>query len=64
MIRRGAVSLLKMLIVEDERIEREGLLNFLKWEDFGLEVAGAACDGTEGIEMAERTRPDIIITDI
>jgi two-component system, response regulator YesN len=56
--------MLKMLIVEDEKWEREGLLDFLDWKSFGLEVIETAGDGIEGLEKAEKIRPDIIITDI
>jgi two-component system response regulator YesN len=56
--------MLKMLIVEDERWEREGLLDFLDWKEMGIEIAGAACDGIEGLEMALAIQPDIIVTDI
>ncbi|MDP4181131.1 MAG: response regulator [Bacillota bacterium] len=53
-----------MLIVEDEKWEREGLLNFLDWTRFGFDTVETACDGIEGIEKAEKMRPDIILTDI
>jgi two-component system response regulator YesN len=53
-----------MLIVEDERLEREGLVSFLDWNSFDIQIAGTACDGIEGLELAERIKPDIIITDI
>lgn len=56
--------MLKMLIVEDERWEREGLIDFLDWNSLGIELSGLACDGIEGIEKAQVIRPDIIITDI
>ncbi|HEX2946739.1 MAG TPA: response regulator [Clostridia bacterium] len=56
--------MLKLLIVEDEKWEREGLMDFLDWKSLGLELAGAACDGFEGIDKARVLRPDIIITDI
>ncbi|GFZ33773.1 hypothetical protein CSC2_42990 [Clostridium zeae] len=56
--------MLRMLIVEDERLEREGLLEFLDWSSFGIEVVETACDGIEGIELARKMRPDLIITDI
>lgn len=56
--------MLKMLIVEDERWEREGLQDFLDWQAYGVEVCGLACDGIDGIEQARRLLPDIIITDI
>lgn len=54
----------KMLIVEDERWEREGLVDFLDWNSLGIEICGAASDGKEGLEMAVERRPNIIITDI
>ena len=56
--------MLKMLIVEDERWEREGLADFLDWNSLGIEVSGLACDGIEGLEQAKIIRPNIIITDI
>ncbi len=54
----------KMLIVEDERWEREGLTDFLDWNSLGIELAGVACDGIEGLEKARELLPDIVITDI
>ncbi len=56
--------MLRMLIVEDERLEREGLLTFLDWRNLGIDIVGSAADGIEGIEKADSMRPDIIITDI
>ena len=54
----------KMLIVEDERWEREGLIDFLDWNEMGIEICGVACDGIEGLELVINLQPDIIITDI
>jgi YesN/AraC family two-component response regulator len=56
--------MLKMLIVEDERAAREGLVDFWDWNSLDIEIVGAACDGIEGLELAQSLRPDIIITDI
>jgi two-component system response regulator YesN len=56
--------LLRLLIVEDEKWEREGLVDFLDWKVFGIEIAGTARDGQEGYEKALRLKPDIILTDI
>lgn len=58
------MKMLKLLIVEDERWEREGLAGFLDWASLGIETAGLACDGIEGVERARLIRPDIIVTDI
>jgi two-component system response regulator YesN len=54
----------RVLIVEDERIEREGLAEFIDWSRHGLELSGTAGDGVEGLEKAEELRPDLVITDI
>ncbi|MDF2987889.1 MAG: transcriptional regulator [Eubacterium sp.] len=54
----------KLLIVEDERWEREGLVDFIDWESYEIAIAGTACNGIEGLEHALKICPDIIITDI
>lgn len=54
----------KLLIVEDERWEREGLIEFLDWASLGIEIAGTARDGIEGLEQTLELDPDIVITDI
>lgn len=54
----------RMLIVEDERWEREGLVEFLDWESMGISVVETAADGIEGLDKALELKPDIIITDI
>ncbi len=54
----------KLLIVEDEKWEREGLRDFLDWGSLGIDVSGCACNGVEGVRMAEQYSPDIILTDI
>ncbi len=53
---------LKILLVEDHVIVREGLRRVL--EEQGLEVAGEAADGREAIIMAGELTPDIVIMDI
>lgn len=53
-----------MLIVEDERWEREGLVEFLDWFSLGIDTVETACDGMEGLEKALELRPDVVITDI
>jgi len=56
--------MLRMLIVEDERWEREGLVDFLDWEALGIDRVDVACDGLEGLNAARLLSPDIIVTDI
>lgn len=54
----------RLLIVEDEKWEREGLRDFIDWSSLGIEVVGLACNGVEGLTLSEQTHPDIILTDI
>lgn len=53
-----------LLIVEDERWEREGLTEFLDWPALGIGKVETAFDGIDGLEKALQLQPDIIVTDI
>lgn len=55
--------MLKVLIVDDEAIIREGMQSF-PWESHGCRIAGLAEDGEEAILMTKLLSPDIIISDI
>lgn len=54
----------KLLIVEDERLEREGLLGQLDWNQYGIEDVTAATTGVEALEIIQEDKPDILMTDI
>lgn len=54
----------KMLIVDDEEIEREGMAQFIPWDQYEIELAGTAWNGVDALEQIEEKRPDIILTDI
>lgn len=56
--------MLKLLIADDEKYDREAIINILK-SSLGqaLDISEAA-NGREAIEISERVRPDIIIMDI
>ena len=54
----------RVVIIDDEKIIREGLQKVIKWEDFRCEVAGTASDARSGTALIREVRPDILITDI
>lgn len=56
--------MIKVFLVEDEIVMREGIKNNISWEKEGFEFAGEASDGELAYPMIQRTRPDILITDI
>lgn len=55
---------MKILIVDDEPIVREGLKNNVSWKDFDLFVAGCEANGKSALDVFKREVPDIILTDI
>ena len=54
---------LRILIVEDQTIVREGLCAMLATKP-GLQVVGVAADGDEAVRQALRLRPDVILMDL
>ncbi|MCR8660206.1 response regulator [Paenibacillus endoradicis] len=54
----------KLMLVEDEPIIREGLKYYFDWENLHFTKIIEAENGQEGIELALKERPDLIITDI
>ena len=52
------------MIVEDEDIIRKGLLYTINWLSMDCLVAGAACNGKEGLQMILELSPQLVITDI
>ncbi len=58
------VSLLKVLIVEDEPYIRKGLTALIDWESEGYEVTGEASNGNNAIRMMKENDYDLILSDI
>ncbi len=57
------MSTIRILIVDDHEIVREGLTGMLSTQrDF--EVVGCGADGEEAVELARRLRPDVVIMDL
>lgn len=55
---------IKVLIVDDEYLERELLKNCIEWDKLDIEITGEASNADEALKLIEKTRPDIIFTDI
>ena len=56
--------MLKIFLVEDEFVVREGIKNNIDWAAHGYEFVGEASDGELAFPMIQKTKPDIVITDI
>ncbi|PZS12358.1 MAG: DNA-binding response regulator [Solirubrobacterales bacterium] len=55
--------MIKVLVVDDHAVVREGLRTFLALQD-GIEVVGEAADGEEAVAQAQRLAPDVILMDL
>ena len=56
--------MLKVFLVEDEFVVREGIKNNIDWKAHGYEFCGEASDGELAFPMIQKLKPDIVITDI
>jgi NarL family two-component system response regulator LiaR len=53
----------RVMIVDDHAVVREGLKNYLKALR-GFEVVGEAASGAEALEIAEKTNPQVVLMDL
>lgn len=56
--------MIRVLMVDDEPLVRHGVATGMDWASLGCEVVGEAQSGEEGLALARRLKPDLIITDI
>ncbi|MDE6974783.1 MAG: response regulator [Lachnospiraceae bacterium] len=56
--------MLTLLIVDDEKLVREGIKHILDWEKLGFSICGEAADGEEAFEKIELYKPDLVLLDI
>lgn len=54
----------KLLIVDDEQIEREGMAQFIPWEKYDIRLLNTAWNGVDALEKIQKEIPDIVLTDI
>ncbi len=54
---------IRILVVDDQNVVREGLIAILSFQT-DMEVVGDAQDGIEALEQARKTRPDVILLDM
>ncbi len=57
-------SLCRVLIAEDEYITRQGIRNMVDWNAEGFEIVGEASNGKDALELVEKLKPHIVLTDI
>ncbi len=55
--------MIRVLLVDDHSVVREGLRMFLG-RDPDLDVVGEAADGAEAVELAQQLQPDVVLMDL
>lgn len=56
--------MLRVFLVEDESVIREGLKDKIPWEQYGFQFVGDAADGEMALPLIRKLKPDVLITDI
>jgi two-component system, NarL family, response regulator DegU len=55
-------DVIKLLLVDDHRMLREGLRRSM--EQYGFDIVGEGADGEEGVRLAQALRPDVVLMDV
>ena len=56
--------MINVLIADDERVQREGIVKHIPWNQLGMCVIGCAADGIEALQIASATTLQLLITDV
>jgi|YNPBryantNP2012_1023418.scaffolds.fasta_scaffold03280_5 DNA-binding NarL/FixJ family response regulator len=57
------MNAVRVLVVDDQRLVREGIASLLGLQE-GIQVVGTAVDGQEAVEKATALAPDVILMDV
>lgn len=55
---------MKILIVDDEKLTREGIISNIDWLKLGINEVFEADDGLNGLEAAKQHKPQIVLSDV
>ncbi|WP_135555907.1 response regulator [Paenibacillus cymbidii] len=56
--------MLKVLIVDDDKLVRKGLIHTMPWADYDMEIVGEANHGVSALEFMNTHHVDLLITDL
>lgn len=53
-----------VLIIDDDKLERKGLISIVPWEECGMRVVGDVANGMLALEFLERQHVDLAVVDV
>ncbi|NMO98050.1 response regulator transcription factor [Paenibacillus lemnae] len=56
--------MIHVLIVDDDKLVRKGLISYMPWESFGMKVVGEAANGERALQFLQENRVDLLMTDL
>lgn len=54
----------KVLIIDDDKLARKGLISMVRWEDYGLTIVGDVANGMQALEFLENNQVDLAFVDL
>jgi two-component system, response regulator YesN len=55
---------IKVLVVDDDKLVRKGLISAMPWAKFGMDVVGEAANGEKALEYIKENAVDLLLTDL
>lgn len=56
--------MIRVLIVDDDRFARMGLMSMIPWEKYGMQIVGEAANGKRALEFLGRNKVNLMFVDI
>ena len=55
---------MKAIIIDDEKLIREGLVSYIDWASLGIEICAVCADSSSGVQAVIEHQPQLILADI
>ena len=56
--------MLNVLIVDDDKLTRKGLIASMPWDKYEMKIVGEAGNGIAALEFLEKTQVDLVLSDL
>lgn len=56
--------MIKVLVVDDDKLVRKGIVSAMPWADFNMQVVGEAANGEKALEFIRSQEVELLLTDL